>query len=78
MRGARICRCAESASRRAPRMVCCRRFFSPGPYPVQPLIGILLKIFSAFAFTMMAATIKLVSDSFPVGQLIFFRSAFAL
>lgn len=53
-------------------------FFSPGPYPVQPVIGILLKIFSAFAFTLMAATIKLVSDSFPVGQLIFFRSAFAL
>ena len=46
--------------------------------PVQPVIGILLKIISALAFTLMAATIKFVSDSYPVGQLIFFRSAFAL
>ena len=45
---------------------------------VQPVIGILLKVLSAFAFTLMAATIKLVSEHYPVGQLIFFRSAFAL
>ncbi|MCC5979317.1 MAG: DMT family transporter [Salinarimonas sp.] len=45
---------------------------------MQPVIGILLKVLSALAFTLMAATIKLVSDAYPVGQLIFFRSAFAL
>jgi drug/metabolite transporter (DMT)-like permease len=46
--------------------------------PVQPIVGILLKVLSAFAFTLMAATIKYVSVRYPVGQLIFFRSAFAI
>jgi drug/metabolite transporter (DMT)-like permease len=45
---------------------------------VQPLVGILLKVLSAIAFTLMAATIKYVSARYPVGQLIFFRSAFAI
>ncbi len=45
---------------------------------MQPLVGILLKVLSAIAFTVMAATIKYVSDRYPVGQLIFFRSAFAI
>ena len=45
---------------------------------MQPLIGILLKVISAFAFTLMAATIKYVSVRYPVGQLIFFRSFFAI
>lgn len=45
---------------------------------MQPLVGILLKVLSAFAFTLMAATIKYVSVRYPVGQLIFFRSAFAI
>lgn len=45
---------------------------------MQPIVGILLKIVSALAFTMMAATIKYVSLRYPVGQLIFFRSFFAI
>lgn len=45
---------------------------------MQPLVGIALKIISALAFTLMAATIKYVSERYPVGQLIFFRSFFAI
>lgn len=45
---------------------------------MQPIVGILLKVLSALAFTLMAATIKYVSARYPVGQLIFFRSAFAI
>jgi len=46
--------------------------------PVQPFLGIALKVTSALAFTLMAALIKAVSASYPTGQLVFFRSAFAL
>ncbi len=42
------------------------------------LLGIFLKIISAFAFTAMATIIKLVSDTYPTGQIVFFRSFFAL
>ncbi|MCG6122467.1 MAG: DMT family transporter [Microvirga sp.] len=45
---------------------------------VQPLVGIALKIVSALAFTMMATSIKYVSMRYPVGQIVFFRSFFAL
>jgi len=45
---------------------------------VNPVAGVSLKILSALAFTLMAATIKLASTDYPIGQLIFFRSAFAL
>jgi drug/metabolite transporter (DMT)-like permease len=45
---------------------------------VKPLLGILLKVLSALAFTMMAASLKLVSSSYPTGELVFFRSFFAL
>jgi drug/metabolite transporter (DMT)-like permease len=45
---------------------------------VKPLLGILLKVVSALAFTMMAASLKLVSASYPTGELVFFRSFFAL
>lgn len=45
---------------------------------MRPALGVSLKIVSALAFTLMAATIKLASADFPTGQLIFFRSAFAL
>ncbi len=45
---------------------------------MKPLLGISLKILSALAFTMMAAGIKALSARYPVGQLIFCRSAFAL
>ncbi|WP_188915660.1 DMT family transporter [Salinarimonas ramus] len=45
---------------------------------MNPALGVSLKILSALAFTLMAASIKLASETFPTGQLIFFRSAFAL
>ncbi|BCP53114.1 permease [Kaistia sp. 32K] len=44
----------------------------------QPLFGVLLKIISTIAFTAMATLIKYVSDSYPPGEIAFFRSAFAL
>jgi drug/metabolite transporter (DMT)-like permease len=48
-----------------------------GP-PVNPLLGISLKVVSAFVFTLMSAGLKIVSTRYPVGELVFFRSAFAL
>ena len=44
----------------------------------QPFLGIALKIASTFVFTGMATLIKLVSARYPVGELTFFRSFFAL
>lgn len=45
---------------------------------LSPLTGIFLKVLSALAFTLMSATVKLVSARYPVGELIFCRSFFAL
>lgn len=45
---------------------------------MNPLAGIALKILSALVFTMMSAGIKWLGDPYPVGQIVFFRSAFAL
>lgn len=45
---------------------------------MKPLLGILLKVLSALALTMMSASLKLVSARYPTGELVFFRSAFAL
>jgi drug/metabolite transporter (DMT)-like permease len=45
---------------------------------VQPLLGIALKIASALAFTLMSAGVKLVTERYPIGEVVFFRSAFAL
>lgn len=45
---------------------------------MNPALGISLKVASALAFTAMSALIKVVSDVYPVGQLVFFRSAFAI
>jgi drug/metabolite transporter (DMT)-like permease len=42
------------------------------------LRGILLKIAATFAFAAMAAIIKLVSSRFPVGEVVLFRSLFAM
>jgi len=44
----------------------------------QPLKGIAFKVGATLAFTAMAASIKALSDGYPVGEVIFFRSAFAL
>jgi drug/metabolite transporter (DMT)-like permease len=45
---------------------------------VKPLLGISLKILSALAFTAMSAGIKHVSAAYPTGEIVFFRSAFAI
>lgn len=42
------------------------------------LKGILLKIASALLFAVMSALVRWTSDSVPIGQLVFFRSAFAI
>jgi drug/metabolite transporter (DMT)-like permease len=46
--------------------------------PVNPLIGVGLKVLSALAFTFMSAGIKWLGSDYPTGQIVFFRSAFAL
>jgi drug/metabolite transporter (DMT)-like permease len=46
--------------------------------PVKPLLGISLKVLSALVFTMMSATLKALTARYPVGEVVFFRSAFAL
>jgi drug/metabolite transporter (DMT)-like permease len=43
----------------------------------RPLLGIGLKIAATFVFTLMAAIARHLGESFPVGQIVFFRSAFA-
>lgn len=45
---------------------------------MSPLTGIALKMLSALAFTLMSAGIKWLGTGFPTGQIVFFRSAFAL
>jgi drug/metabolite transporter (DMT)-like permease len=45
---------------------------------VKPLFGISLKVLSALAFTVMSAGIKHVSADYPTGEIVFFRSAFAV
>ena len=47
-------------------------------HQAQPLLGIALKVASTLVFTIMATLIKLLSDRYPIGELTFFRSAFAL
>lgn len=47
-------------------------------HEAQPVVGIGLKVASTLAFTIMATLIKVVSDRYPTGELIFFRSFFAL
>lgn len=42
------------------------------------LRGIALKVASAFAFSLMAMTVKLAAAGYPIAQLVFFRSFFAL
>lgn len=58
--------------------MCIRQSSSHPVRAVQPLIGIALKVVSALAFTVMATSIKYVSLRYPVGQIVFFRSFFAL
>lgn len=57
---------------------------SLGDAQQRPLVGILFKIVSAFAFSCMGAAVKIIGSitpadaSFPVGQIVFARSFFAL
>jgi drug/metabolite transporter (DMT)-like permease len=44
----------------------------------NPAAGIACKILAALAFTIMSAGIKSVGEGYPTGELVFFRSAFAL
>ena len=45
---------------------------------MRPALGILLKVLSALAFTLLSAGLKTVSSDYPIGEIVFFRSAFAL
>jgi drug/metabolite transporter (DMT)-like permease len=45
---------------------------------VKPFLGITLKVASALAFTAMSAVIKMLADKYPIGEIVFFRSAFAI
>jgi drug/metabolite transporter (DMT)-like permease len=47
-------------------------------HALKPLLGISLKVFSALVFTLMSATLKTLTARYPVGEVVFFRSAFAL
>ncbi|MGE0563847.1 MAG: DMT family transporter [Pseudolabrys sp.] len=44
----------------------------------SPLKGILFKLISAFLFAAMSALVRLAGEVTPVGQIVFFRSAFAI
>jgi drug/metabolite transporter (DMT)-like permease len=44
----------------------------------RPYLGIALKVASTIAFTGMATLVKLASERYPIGELIFFRSFFAI
>src|SRR5919112_439734 len=46
--------------------------------PSKPFMGIAFKVLSALAFTLMSAGVKTLSAGYPIGELVFFRSAFAL
>jgi drug/metabolite transporter (DMT)-like permease len=45
---------------------------------VKPLLGISLKIVSALFFTMMSATLKVLTARYPTGEVMFFRASFAI
>ena len=47
-------------------------------HSAQPLLGIALKVSSTLAFIAMATLIKLVSDRYPVGEIVFFRASVGL
>ncbi len=44
----------------------------------QPAVGIALKIASTVVFTLMATLVKLASADYPIGEIVFFRSFFAV
>ncbi|MBV9077322.1 MAG: EamA/RhaT family transporter, partial [Methylobacteriaceae bacterium] len=44
----------------------------------NPIAGIACKVLAALAFTVMSAGIKWLGPDYPIGEIVFFRSAFAL
>ncbi|RVU18042.1 DMT family transporter [Methylobacterium oryzihabitans] len=44
----------------------------------RPYLGISLKVLSALAFTVMSAGVKSLADRYPTGEIVFFRSFFAI
>ncbi|MEQ1753901.1 MAG: DMT family transporter [Micropepsaceae bacterium] len=50
---------------------------SPNHQSARPLLGICLKVGATFAFTIMAVIARKLGQSIPVGEVVFFRSAFA-
>ena len=42
------------------------------------LRAVLLKLIAAFLFAMMSVLVRWVGERYPVGQVVFFRSAFAI
>jgi len=48
------------------------------PSHSNQVLGILFKVLSTLAFSAMATLVKLLSDRFPTGEIVFFRSFFAL
>ncbi len=47
-------------------------------HQTRPLFGIALKVVSTVAFSVMLALVKLGAGTYPVGELVFFRSVFGL
>ena len=45
---------------------------------MNPIPAIALKTLSALVFTLMSAGVKSLSDKYPIGEIVFFRSAFAV
>lgn len=51
---------------------------APATTPEDPRRGILLRLLSGLLSAAMVVTVKLLSEAVPLGQIVFFRSAFAL
>lgn len=45
---------------------------------MSPILGITLKLAATLTFTVMSALVKTLSAKYPIGQIVFFRSFFAL
>jgi drug/metabolite transporter (DMT)-like permease len=69
---------SENASRRNLAVVVCGTPLQTIQNPLNPLFGIALKLLSALAFTVMSAILKTLTARYPVGEIVFFRSSFAL
>ena len=69
---------AAPGGARAGRAIAASDPIAPIPFRANPLTGIGLKVGSALSFTLMSSGIKWVGADFPTGEIVFFRSAFAL